>query len=137
MKRWMWIPVSLFLIIGAGQAYTAAQWAKSGSVLGGCLLECGVNALDSVVTDWAGGEAISGEAIGWSSLPCVIACAGKAGATLVAHRPDTYSDSVGATMTPLMKFMAAPPPGVSHIDQMCGKEQGGEPMCKIVIQGSP
>jgi len=119
------------------QGCSAAMWSKSGTVLGQCLSQCGVVAADHLVTEWVGGEGVDAEAIGWSSLPCVIGCAGKAGAVLVAQGASARRYS------PLTDSFESPSPGEmieraergkrTPLEMACGYKGNGPPRCALMI----
>lgn len=117
---------------------SAAQqnaWRAAGSRLGQCLARCGVAAADSAVTQWMSGETVDAAEVGWDALPCVVACAGQAGAILLAGVEQTYTggDSLGATLSPAARLAAPLPPGTDPLEAACGPRDG-PPRCVIVLR---
>ncbi len=117
---------------------SAAQqntWRTASTRLGQCLARCGVAAADGAVTQWMSGETVNAADVGWDALPCVVACAGQAGAILLAGVEQAYTggDSLGATLSPAARLAAPLPAGADPLEAACGKRDG-PPRCVLVLR---
>ena len=144
-------PVSLLGQVGQGAlaiagailpvGCSAAQqnvWRTAGTRLGTCLAQCGVRAADGAVTQWMSGETVDAADVGWDALPCVVACAGQAGAILLAGVEQKYvgGDSLGATLSPAARLAAPLPASTDPLEAACGKRDG-PPRCVIILRDVP
>lgn len=128
---------SAVLPVGCSAAQQAT-WRTAGSRLGACLARCGVAAADDLVTQWMSGETVDAADVGWEALPCVVACAGQAGAILLAGVEQTYTggDSLGATLSPMARLAAPLPAGSDPLEAACGSRDG-PPQCLIILRDVP
>ncbi len=122
------------LPVGCSAAQQNA-WRTAGTRLGQCLARCGVKAADGAVTQWMSGETVDAADVGWDALPCVVACAGQAGAILLAGVEPKYTggDSLGATLSPAARLAAPLPAGTDPLEAACGKRDG-PPRCVLVLR---